>query len=107
MKTTWLATLLILLLSVQWVDARMDAYAKHPTQPEALLSADEVLEHSSSHAQDEIIHHCCHCHGLGTLFTSAATHHSCLPKISNPVFPLASMTIANRFISPEHRPPIA
>ena len=107
MKSNWLATLLILLLSIQWVDACMDAYAKHPTQPEALLSADAVLEHSSAHSQGEPIHHCCHCHGLGTLFTQTSVPHACLPILSNKLFPRSEMTFATHIISPEHRPPIA
>ena len=107
MKTTWLATLLILLLSVQWVDAHMDAYAKHPAQPDILLSADEALEQSGTTTHDDPVHHCCHCHGLNTLFTPASAPDASLLAASARLFPAAGEPVALRVSPPEHRPPIA
>ncbi len=106
MKTGWLAILLILLLNVQWADAQADAFALHPTQPDALLSTAELLEHSLNQDGDNHLH-CCHCHGITSLFDAVPAHVHEPLSLPARLTPGGEQTIHQRRQPPEHRPPIA
>ncbi len=107
MKFRWLASVLVLLLGIQWVDAQTDAYALHPAQPDLLRSTDAVLEKTLHKDVDGSHAHCCHCHGLTSLFTSPHQPHSTFPLARLRMQPAAADPVASLPITPEHRPPIA